>query len=333
MQTVSVNVCSYCVPCQCHCRHCLLSYDGHVQGLNYEESAAFAQRMQAHIKASRPEASFLFYFGYSMEHPHLMDVLDDYNRQGFVTGQFLQLNGLRMRDDAALDAWMQEIALHGVKKIDCTFYGLEETHNRFAGRAGDFDYLLRILRSAHSHGIGSEVGVMLTRENADQVDPLLALLEDCGVEHCFLVVPHIEGRGLGLNTIRFSAPDYEKLGEKARSRFNPRVYKTEAQWVAKQKFTVYSRRSIALVLAAADASFWAQADCEEAIRAIEEKDDAYHAALPSLPELIALYGNPAGNGYFSQRDLEMNYQRRFIQEHGLQLYDIHDERHSFVRRF
>lgn len=29
----------------------------------------------------------------------------------------------------------------------------------------------------------------------------------------------------------------------------------------------------------------------------------------------------------------MNYQRRFIQEHGLQLYDIHDERRSFVRRF
>ncbi len=262
-----------------------------------------------------------------------MDVLNDYNRQGFGTGQLLQLNVLRMRDDAALDAWMQKVALHGVKKIDCTFYGLEKTHNRFAGRTEDFDYLLRILRSAHSHGIESEAGVILTRENADQIDSLLAQLENLGVKNCFLVVPHIEGRGLGLNAVCFSTLDYEKLGEKACSCFNPRIYKTEAQWVAEQSFTFYSRRSVVLVLAATDGPFWAQADCEEAIRAIEEKDDVYYAALPSLPELIALYGDPAGNGFFSQRDLEMNYLRRFILEQGLHLYDIHDERHSFVRRF
>lgn len=70
-----------------------------------------------------------------------------------------------------------------------------------------------------------------------------------------------------------------------------------------------------------------------AMRYLEVLDDAYHRTVPPFSELRRLYGDPDGQSLYSFRDLHQHYQRRYIAEHGLELYDIHDEQQCFVRRF
>ena len=43
MQTVSINICTLCTQCFNRCRYCLLSYDGKVQGADWERSCLYDQ--------------------------------------------------------------------------------------------------------------------------------------------------------------------------------------------------------------------------------------------------------------------------------------------------
>ena len=76
MKTVSVNVMNLCVPCENRCRYCLLSYDGKIGGVDFKRSQEYAKRFYEWIQNARPDLSFLFGFGYSMEHPGLLSAID-----------------------------------------------------------------------------------------------------------------------------------------------------------------------------------------------------------------------------------------------------------------
>ena len=72
---------------------------------------------------------------------------------------------------------------------------------------------------------------------------------------------------------------------------------------------------------------------EEVIAQLEELDDAYYRAVPDFAQLAARYGDREGEKIFSQRDLYLYYQQKFIAETGLVIHDMNDERQHFSRRF
>ena len=46
-----------------------------------------------------------------------------------------------------------------------------------------------------------------------------------------------------------------------------------------------------------------------------------------------MYGDVQEVKFYSERDLFLKYQRRYIREYGLELPDMNDERGCFSRRF
>ena len=71
---------------------------------------------------------------------------------------------------------------------------------------------------------------------------------------------------------------------------------------------------------------------DETIAYLERLDDEYYETIPSFETLINQYGNLNGDRLYSARDLYMTYQRRYIEDHHISIYDINDERQCFVRR-
>ena len=115
MKTTSIMLQNLCVPCACHCRYCLLSWNGQTVGVDYDRSARYARRFHDWVAANRPELSFNFSFGYSMEHPKLFEALAFLRSIGSVSSEFLQCDGLRFRDDDEIEALMQGLTDSGVK--------------------------------------------------------------------------------------------------------------------------------------------------------------------------------------------------------------------------
>lgn len=361
MKTVSINVMNLCVPCANRCRYCLLSYDGRLSGVDYKRSEDYTKRFSGWIRENRPDLDFLFGFGYSMDHPQLLETIDFLNSIDSPTGQFLQFDGMRFRDEQELDELLRGIQRHGVKLIDLTFYGTREYHDRFAARKGDYEYMMTILKLANQIGLDVEVGIALSHENVGQIDGLMDELETYKLKRIFCFVPHAEGRGVSLNKVRFSQDDYVQLSERAKEHFNTNRYMPECRWVKlieklstetlKRERTQsgdqsteheltrirellrLEKRVLTVVLTAENVDQFEQMSFADTISYLEKLDDDYYRIMPTVEELMGLYGDPEGDKYYSLRDLYLNYQRRYIRENNLEIYDINDERQCFSRRF
>lgn len=332
MKTVSINVMNLCVPCENRCRYCLLSYDGKTSGVDYLRSKAYAARFYQWLRENRPELSFLFGFGYSMEHPDLLGAIDFCRSIGSATGEFLQFDGMKFRTEEELENLLRQLKEHGIRLIDLTFYGTEEYHDRFAARKGDYQLMMRTLLVANRIGMEVNVSIPITQENANQMDALIAELKQYRTQRIACFIPHSEGRGRLLDPVRLSEEDYSKLSQEVRSRINRNRFKTEGEWLH-QGFPPVSKRVLTVTLTPQNAALFEGRSFEETIAYLEKLDDDYYAAIPSVEELAKIYGDPRGSRYYSARDLYLSYQRRYIADHNMEIYDMNDERQCFSRRF
>lgn len=332
MKTVSINVMNLCVPCENRCRYCLLSYDGKVTGVDYKRSEVYAKRFYEWLKENRPDLSFLFGFGYSMEHPDLLNAIDFCRSIGSAAGEFLQFDGMKFRTDEELETLLRQLQEHGIKLIDLTFYGTEIYHDRFAARAGDYQLMMRTLTQANKIGLDVTVGIPITHESVSQTDALISELEQHQTQRIACFVPHSEGRGRRLDPIRFSVGDYNKLNENVRNRLNINRFKTEREWL-QTGFPFDERRMLAVTLTPDNIAFFEGLPFEDTIAYLEKLDDDYYSTIPTVTELAKIYGDPNGDRYYSARDLYLNYQRRYIADNRIEIYDINDERQCFSRRF
>ena len=332
MKTVSINVMNLCVPCQNRCRYCLLSYDGKIHGVDYKRSEAYAKRFYQWLRDNRPDLSFLFGFGYSMEHPNLLGAIDFCRSIGSATGEFLQFDGMRFRTDEELQILLRQLKDHGIKLIDLTFYGTEAYHDRFAARMGDYRLMMNTLAQANKVGLDVTVSIPITHENVEQLDNLIRELEQYRTQRIACFVPHSEGRGRLLDQVRFSEADYEELSENVRSRINTTRFKTEREWL-KSGFPITDKRVLTVTLRSENVDYFEDLSFADTIAYLEKLDDDYYAAIPPVEELARLYGDPNGQRYYSARDLYLHYQQRYIEEYSIKIHDINDERQCFSRRY
>jgi hypothetical protein len=91
--------------------------------------------------------------------------------------QILNLGGLRIRQSDALIEWLEERRAAGIVGFHTSLAGCGETHDRWNGRAGDFDYQTTILRLAGERGMVRRQRLFLTQNTLPIFDRLLDILD------------------------------------------------------------------------------------------------------------------------------------------------------------
>ena len=332
MKTTSVMIQSLCVPCCNRCRHCLLSWNGRVEGEEWSRSVHLAERFLGELRESRPDLNCAFSFGYSMEHPDLREALRTLRRLGSPTADFLQCDGMKLRDEAQCAELMRLLREEGVKRLNFTFYGLPGSHDRFAGRQGDAALLLRMMSAARDTGLPFSAGVCLTEENLGEMDELTGLLRDRGCEKISLFLPHEEGRGRNLAAVRCRKRDLDRLSPETRGLLDPKLWRTEGEWLREAEPLREERRSILISLRRENIADYEGRSALSLLEEIEALDERYYSAFPSFRELAETYGDPDGDRLYRIRDLNHHYRLLYGEKHRLSLYDVTDERFSGSRR-
>ena len=322
-----------CVPCENRCRYCLLSYNGKTNGIDYKRSEAYAKAFYEWIQEHRPDLSFVFGFGYSMEHPNLFEAIDFLQEIGSPTGQMLQFDGMKFRTEEEIREFLAALKEREIKLIDLTFYGTEEYHDKFAARKGDYSYMMSILRIANEVELPVEAGVAISHENVGQLEELIMKLETYQLERLFCFVPHVEGKGVSLNSVRFSQRDYDCLSDTVKKYLNTNRFKTEKEWLKNLDAFQTDKRMVALTLTPENMELFEQMPFDETIAYLENLDDVYYSVIPDVETLMEVYGDSDCDLFYSARDLYLNYQRRYIEEHHIEIYDVNDECQCFSRRY
>ena len=332
IQTRSVMIQNLCVPCFNRCRYCLLSWDGKKVGTAWDRSVRLAERYISELKEARPDVHVSFAFGYSMEHPDLKKAIQTLRRLGSPMADFLQCDGMAMRDEAQCRALMQALKAEGIKSLNFTVYGLADDHDRFAGRKGDYDLLLRMMRAASEAGISFSTGIPLTKKNIKDANALVRILKEAGNDKISLFIPHSEGRGKLLDPIRLQQQDLSALSPDSLSLLNSAIYRTEADWL-NQPVPDQENRLVLISVRADNIESYEQRRALSVLEEIEALDEAYYAAFPAFHTLAEAYGDPEGKSLYRFRDLFHHYRSLYASEHKLDIYDVTDERQSGSRRY
>ncbi len=333
MKTTSVLIQSLCVPCFNRCRYCLLSWNGKVEGAGWEQSVQLAERFLREFREQLPDMKCSFSFGYSMEHPELKEAIRTLRRLGSPSASFLECDGMKMRSDEECLDLIGMLLEEGIKKLSFTVYGLSDYHDRFAGRKGDFDLILRMMKAAEKKGLSFSSRIPLTTENISQADPLVDLLKNQGSESVSLFVPHEEGRGKLLSPLRLDRERFLQLSPASQSLLNRNVYRTEGEWLEAPEAVHDQNRMILLTLRPDNMEEYERQGAISVLRKIEALDERYYSVFPAFSELAELYGDPCSEKLYGIRDLHYHYRTRYLRDHNIQIYDVTDERQSGSRRF
>ena len=324
MKTTSINIFTHAIPCYNHCKYCLLSWNGNAIGADYERSENFAKKFSLWLKTKHPDINFAFYFGYSMEHPELINKLPVLREIGSPSTSFLQFDGMKMRNSAEVECFVKELKIAGIKTLNFTFYGTKDFHDKFAGRSGDYDLMISTLDFALNNGLKVEVGIPAIKDNLKQLDYLIDCFEK-KVDKLFIFTPHSKGRGLNLIDHKITLADYELLSDTVKIYFNRNTNKTPIEWL-KSDIKDEEYRVLNISLTTDNIQHFETQSFEKTINEIEKMDEEYYSIVPSFKELLLKYADDIDNNLYTKKDLYYLYQKRYIQENNLQLNDINDER-------
>ena len=335
IETVSFYVLNLCAPCGCACRYCLLGSCKEAGGVDYDRGKRLARRLIAWEKeggAFRMRYRPFYYVGYCAEYPQLTDTIAFNRENGWDGARFLQCNGIAVRSREETDRFLRELKAAGVEQVDTTFYGARDFHDDFAARRGDYDFMLLFAARAAALGLRCEPTVPVMKGNLTQLPALLETLEaiPIGSVHCFL--PNHRGRGALMEAERITADDYRSLPERVKAALNLSRHKTQAEWLADGPLPECTGRHLVVSLREDNIDMLERMSCEEIVAYVEKLDDDYYAAIPSLNELAAMYGDDTNRKLYQVRDLYWMWQRRYRGEYGVPPRDASDERYCCAIR-
>ena len=323
--TKTIQLFNLCVPCGCFCKHCLLSYDGKIVGVDYYRGLNYAKGFNHWLKEFHKDINFTYYFGYSMDTKNLIDSIDDLKELNSAMSSFLQLNGIKIRNKNELKDYLLDLKNHGIKLIDLTFYGIKETHDKFAGRKNDYEYLLSILDIANEIGLDTEVSIAITKENLNEIDLLVETLES-KASNLFIFIPHCYGRGIELLNSKITIDDYNHLSNTSKKYFNRNNFKTEEEWF-KTKLEIKYEKILCLSLLKSNIEDLEKMNYSEIFQELEKMDNDFYSKIPTFELLLKLYHNYSNKCLYSKKDLYALYRKRYIKENKLAIEDI-DERYT-----
>jgi MoaA/NifB/PqqE/SkfB family radical SAM enzyme len=159
------------------------------------------------------DLSLCYAISHCADYPEIIDNVELNKSFGFSGFRYLQINGIRFKNESELTEYLRNARKAGVTNIDTTFYGLEEYHDKFAARKGDFEYLIDILNTAIKLDIVPEPTFVILEDNKDQIEELVTLLQKYinadGAIHGFL--QDYRGNGENLESVRLLRQSYDNL--------------------------------------------------------------------------------------------------------------------------
>jgi hypothetical protein len=300
-------------PCAHICRYCLISESRKRSALPFARFEALVHRFHDWKEANRlDDVSIGIFVGPSFDYDiaTLQGVARLHARRG-ATFQTLNLGGLRLRRSDEVAGWLDERQAVGITGFHTSLAGCGETHDRWNGRSGDFDYQMSVLRSAGERGMARSERLFLTKNTLPLFDRLLDILDALPGTLRGRVASPFFYAGLAnrhedqrlTEDDRDALPD--RINELRPARFGD--WLTEREWIPVMMETADRPRRLILKLDVDETNIdWLeQASCDEIFAERERRYRQSYRAAPALDELCARYGDPDNRRiYVMSRDVE-----------------------------
>lgn len=300
-------------PCAHICRYCLISESRKGSALPFSRFENLVHRFYDWKQSSgRDDFQIGIFIGPSFDYD--LEILAGVGRLHGRRGakfQTVNLGGLRIRQGDALIEWLEERRAVGIRGFHTSLAGCGETHDRWNGRAGDFDYQTSILRLAGERGMARSERLFLTQNTLPIFDRLLDILDGIpgGVTSRVVSPFFYAGLATRYEDERLTEDDRDSLPERI-DQLRPAKFgnwRSEREWIPVMLETASRPRKLLLKLDVDEANIdrLENSSCEEIFAEREREYQDSYRAVPSLDELCSRYGDPSNRRiYMMSRDVE-----------------------------
>jgi hypothetical protein len=141
-------------PCAHICRYCLISESRKRSALPFARFEQLVHRFHDWQQAAQHDLQIGVFVGPSFDYDieTLKGIARLRERRG-AKFRILNLGGLRIRRGEELVTWLQERRAAGIVGFHASLAGCGDIHDRWNGRAGDFEYQTTILRLGGERGM------------------------------------------------------------------------------------------------------------------------------------------------------------------------------------
>jgi hypothetical protein len=166
-------------PCAHICRYCLISESRKRSALPFARFEQLVHRFHDWKQSSGlDDLQIRIFVGPSFDYDiETLQGVARLHARRRAKFQILNLGGLRIRSGEALIEWLEERRAAGITGFHASLAGYGEIHDRWNGRAGDFDYQMSILRLAGDRGMVRQEKLFLTQNTLPIFDRLLDILD------------------------------------------------------------------------------------------------------------------------------------------------------------
>jgi hypothetical protein len=300
-------------PCAHICRYCLISESRKRSALPFARFEQLVHRFHDWVQSNgRDGLQIRIFVGPSFDYDleTLQGVARLHARRG-AKFQILNLGGLRIRSGEALIEWLEERRAAGITGFHVSLAGYGEIHDRWNGRAGDFEYQTSILRSAGERGMVRQEKLFLTQNTLPIFDRLLDILDGIPGEITSRTASPFFYAGLATRyeAERLTEDDRDSLPQRI-NRLRPKGFNnwlSEREWIPIMMETADQSRKLLLKLDVDETNidYLEHAAFEEIFVERERQYQESYRFIPALDELYSRYGDPTNRKiYMMSRDVE-----------------------------
>jgi hypothetical protein len=312
-------------PCAHICRYCLVSETRKGSTLPFDRFERLVHRFHDWRDTGAIDINVRTFIGPSLDYG--IDTLKGVGRLRARRGgafEILNLGGLRIRGEEELRVWLDERQAAGIVGVHTSLAGCNKVHDRWNGRAGDFEYQIAILRMAGERGMVRQERLFLTQNTLPLFDRLLDIMEGLpGEVRSRIVTPYFyaslarryEDERI-TEEVRDALP--ERIMALRRGRFSE--WRSEREWIPVLMETADRPRKVQMKLDVHEGNIDAleNASCEDIFAEQQRLYREDYQRMPSFAELCDRYGDPAGRKvYMLPRDLEQKWMDLHARETGV----------------
>jgi len=312
-------------PCAHICRYCLISESRKRSGLPFARFEQLVHRFHDWRQAERADLEIGVFVGPSFDYDleTLKGVARLRERRG-AKFRIINLGGLRIRRGEELSSWLRERRDAGIVGLHTSLAGFGAIHDRWNGRAGDFDYQITMLRLGGEHGMMRQEKLFLTKNTLPVFDRLLDLLDTIPGELRDRSASPFFYAGLATRyeDERLTEEDRDNLPDRI-NELRPGKFGTwlsEREWIPVMRESATQPRRLVLKLDVDESNIdrLERMSCEAVFAQREFEYQASYSAIPALDELCERYGDPENRRiYIMSRDVEGRWLDLHHRETGL----------------
>lgn len=308
--------------CACSCRFCCLGSFPKDKMISFDD---YEKVMKKFSHIDKDYNMRLRSFVYNCpEHKYVKRQIQLYQSLPMEPDEYTQLdlNGTSIRSDEQLDLWLDELKDCGVKKVAFSWFGTNDTHDKFVRRKGYFDYLSRCASKAHNKGFPVVSKVFLHKGIIDELDSLIDILSEFSdVIVCAFM--EYSGYAKSMQNEFFTIKDYDDLSEKAKKLIGSsylKKFKTEKEWTElaeNNQFPTFSIVDYILYVTSDNLNWVLNTKTNDIIHYFRKMNIDFQNSFGTIKELAERYGDTDCYCLYECRDILRKWLDQYYLEKGL----------------